>query len=519
LFEKVVVVRFDVNSPFSEPKKAITFDAAKTKFPDEKVKEFRWDFDGDGIVDEISFTPTFTYTFPKAGTYQVLLEAVSEGGLQGEYSQTMFIRGGLALPKADFSIEKKGNELVLKNTSTVDPSFKEEEVKWEWSFSKADVSGAPIWESYEKVSDLTFSEPLFDSPAAWVTKTVTLAPSELAPGVISRELVLGESLAFVRFKPGTTLADLANTPYLGDLRFSASQDIAVKLPEDSPLVASFDTGIAEPLSSSDSLEILIQGVVKDAKLYQLSSSGIPTLLVEGKVENNLTVFQIESFGGHYAVSGRFEQAGKSEKELIGVSPLKEPIKVFDTPGTYEITLTVTDGLGEKSEKKELVTIDKIEEAKSKQPPAATEGAETVPKESEEPGIPIPELIPPEEEEGGISFFFIVLLSFIVLAVGGVTIIVVRTIRRRQTELEAGAAGATPTVPAAPAVLAKKAQPDVVKAEVVEKKQPPPPSPPPAPAAPPPPLPKAPVAPAKAPSEVKPQKPPDTQGPIPDWLKG
>ncbi|WP_435159590.1 PKD domain-containing protein [Haladaptatus sp. DFWS20] len=46
---------------------SVTFDASKTSDPDGDIAEYRWDFDGDGSVDETTTKPKTTHTYEKPG--------------------------------------------------------------------------------------------------------------------------------------------------------------------------------------------------------------------------------------------------------------------------------------------------------------------------------------------------------------------------------------------------------------------------------------------------------------------
>jgi PKD repeat protein len=535
LLDAVPVVSFDVDKVFAQPGDGLVFDASRTKFPDEKVEEYRWDFDGDGLIDEISFEPIFNYAYDIDGVFDVILEAVSVDGLQGEYSQTVFIRGGLELPEAIFTYELIDNEVRFTNVSTVDSSFTEEELQFEWSFKRLDLSTALPWETFDQVDELVIETPEFNQAPVWVQKRLELAVAELGAGVVSRELALGVGPIVIQFTEGTTLVDESAAPYVGSIELSSGNDDVIV--EEEVSVVSFDTSIPQVLSSSSGVDIVYKGVIFDAKLYQVESDGSTSLVVEGTIDSNVTRFVTSTLAGSYLITGELEASSANDEGFLGLSTVKDPVKVFSEAGLYQVVLKVTDGLGETGEQLELITIDQdlqLVEPGTVSPEDILDGGtvvETPDNGSNEPILTTPVIIDDSGDSGGLSYFWIALLLVILLIVAIVVFIVIRTIRQRQSELESHS-----DLPSS----AKAEIPDVVEPEIVE----------PAPAAP---VPVAPVekkapevspvstpaAPVKPAQPAAPEKenkagdlsasvekkkgdddkgPSGPQGPIPDWLK-
>lgn len=458
LLETIPVVSFDVSSAFAKPGETLQFDASMTRFPDEKVEEYRWDFDGDGLVEEISFEPLFSYSYEEDGVFEVILEAVSDGGLQGEYTQTVFIRGGLELPVANFDFELRDNEVLFTNTSTVDSSLPETETEYEWTFKRIDLGTALEWETWLIEDDVVIEEREFNQPPLWVKDLLHLESAETGTGVLPREVVLGADQLVVRFPEGTTLVDEEAQPFVGELQLVSGEDSSVSV-EGEQNVAVYDTGLDQVLSSSDEIQLIFNGVLFEAKLYQLIADAEPELLGEGKVEENLTRFTVSSFGGRYLLTGDLESAGGEEGLLLGVSTVQNPVKVFPDAGLYQVTLQVKDSVGETNEKQELITIDQnleIVEAGTVVPEDIL-SVDGIDKDIPQPDF-IPEPVIVSDDEGGFSYFWIVFILVIILVVGAITFIVIKTIRRRQEELDTGGAKAPP---------AGEAPPEVIEPEIVQ----------------------------------------------------
>ncbi|MDZ4216746.1 MAG: PKD domain-containing protein, partial [Candidatus Gracilibacteria bacterium] len=409
LLETVPVVTFTVSSSFAEPQQEILFDARGTHFPDEAVQEYRWDFDGDGLVDEISFEPTFSHAYPQVGAYEVVLEAVSARGLIGEYTQTVFIRGGLTLPVADFEYVLSENEVVFTNTSTIDASLNPELTAYEWSFRRLNVGDILEWEQWEQRDDLTIGVREFNQPSVWVKHSLDLAAADVAQGVMPREAVLGSQNLVLRVTEGTTFLDEQAQPFVGTLVFELSDQTFIVEGEDTALV--YDTGLSQSLELSQDAEILFNGVIFSPKLYQVGSSGVPVFVSEGRVEDNITHFVISSFGGRYLVTGSVEAAEGRDGELLGISTLPEPVKVLDIAGLYQVTLTIMDELGEIDQKQQLIVIDQDLTIRQPGDGVAEEEIVPVPGEDITPVIPVSEIIP---DAGGLSIFWIIFVIVIVL---------------------------------------------------------------------------------------------------------
>lgn len=470
-FEKRPFVIFDMSVPFAKPKETVSFDASKTRFPEEKIKEYRWDFDGDGLVDEISFEPGIKHAFEKVGAYEVILEAVTEQGLQGEYSQTIFIRGGLQLPEASFTTEIKDSEVHFTNTSVVDPSMKEEELKFEWVFAKVLLGDLGPWQSFEKTETYESLPGSSDESPLLVEKTLNIP--EQVGGLVPREVVLGRDPAFVRFKRGTTFASGA-AAYNGEVSISSQETSEGLL---------IQTGLEKELTLSDPAQLILTDMYRDAELLGIEK----TTIAKGTVENNQTIFEMASLAPEYLIKGSKEEKASQQEEVLGSDSSKNPVRTFSEKGSYTVTLKVTDSVGEVSEKSDIITIDQVQEVLAEVEP---ETVEEIPP----PTFPTPEIRAPEGPSG-FSLWLIVVIILVLSIFGGILFIVIRTIRGRQADLEAPAPVATPEVVEAKPRVAKSA-------------------------------PEASPAPEKKPEEQKPKEkkeppapPPASTGPIPDWLKG
>jgi len=69
----------------------ITFDASGSYDPDGQIVEYRWDFDGDGVVDLSSTEPVVRYTYSSGGSYDVQLTLVDDVGITTTHTYPLYV--------------------------------------------------------------------------------------------------------------------------------------------------------------------------------------------------------------------------------------------------------------------------------------------------------------------------------------------------------------------------------------------------------------------------------------------
>jgi PGF-CTERM protein len=74
------------------PGERLTFNASGSVDPDGTIAEYRWDFDGDGSTDRITFTPTLSHDFSTTGSYAATVTVVDEGDDTDSASVSITIR-------------------------------------------------------------------------------------------------------------------------------------------------------------------------------------------------------------------------------------------------------------------------------------------------------------------------------------------------------------------------------------------------------------------------------------------
>ena len=79
----------DPNEP--EVSKEVTFDASDSTSPNGDIVEYRWDFSGDGTVDETTTDPVTTHTYDEAGNYDVTLTVEDAVDATGSTSESLTV--------------------------------------------------------------------------------------------------------------------------------------------------------------------------------------------------------------------------------------------------------------------------------------------------------------------------------------------------------------------------------------------------------------------------------------------
>lgn len=69
----------------------VTFDAGDAESPNGEILEYRWDFTGDGRIDETTSNPVTAYTYDAADTYEVTLEITDEADAEATASGTLTV--------------------------------------------------------------------------------------------------------------------------------------------------------------------------------------------------------------------------------------------------------------------------------------------------------------------------------------------------------------------------------------------------------------------------------------------
>jgi len=74
-----------------EPGETVSFDGSTSTDSDGTIAKYRWDFDGDGSVDETTSGPTTTHAFSTAGDHAIQLTVEDNNGATNSTTQTVSV--------------------------------------------------------------------------------------------------------------------------------------------------------------------------------------------------------------------------------------------------------------------------------------------------------------------------------------------------------------------------------------------------------------------------------------------
>ncbi len=278
------------------------------------LNSIRWTF-GDNTNSSLE-SPSHTYT--AAGTYNVMLIVVNS--LNCRDTARAVVKVSATAPKANFSVNKTEvcvNEKIAFTNTSVSSDF------WCWDFGDNSTDNAMS------------PEHIYKEPGTY-TVTLTAKNAGCSDKIIKTQLIkvkdpflefavvkdcanpydimlVNTSKDFTEFVwdfgDGTTNNNVTSTPH----HFQATGEYNVKL-----TIKSLVTGC----TVKDSSRVIIQDIRSDF-----------TPAANPVCKNNLVAFTDQS---EFAVSWAWDFKDGTTSQLTN------PVKAFDTPGDYNVSLTVTD---------------------------------------------------------------------------------------------------------------------------------------------------------------------------------
>ncbi len=85
------IARLAVTPAAPRARQQITFDASGSTDPDGRIVRYKWDFNGDGVVDLESTEPKVQYAYLAGGTYTVRLTVVDNVGMEGTFTLPLVV--------------------------------------------------------------------------------------------------------------------------------------------------------------------------------------------------------------------------------------------------------------------------------------------------------------------------------------------------------------------------------------------------------------------------------------------
>jgi PKD repeat protein len=154
---------------------SLRLSAAESVDPDGAILDYRWDFDGDGSVDQTTQEPTIRHAFEQSGSYDPTVTVVDSAGATATASTTVRVAAESAFPTASFDVGAvDGDELVAGapvGFSAADSTAPDEIVSYEWEFGDGTTRRMTARRSSSPRPETTYS---YDRPGEYtVTLTVT----------------------------------------------------------------------------------------------------------------------------------------------------------------------------------------------------------------------------------------------------------------------------------------------------------------------------------------------------------
>jgi len=85
------VARLVLTPAAPRAKQTITFDASGSTDPDGRIVEYKWDFNGDGVVDLTSTEAQVRYAYPAGGSFTVQLTVKDNTGVESSFTVPLFV--------------------------------------------------------------------------------------------------------------------------------------------------------------------------------------------------------------------------------------------------------------------------------------------------------------------------------------------------------------------------------------------------------------------------------------------
>ena len=148
------------------------FDAGDSYKNTNYITRYYWDWDGNGIVDEIKTTPVVYHKFDQEGTYAVKLTVEDENNVPDSETHPVNVNNGSITPTADFTYSpSNGNTTTSFTFNASSSSINSKEFSW-------DFDNDGTWEIYKSTSKTATRK--FTNPGTYEVKLEARSPENLA---------------------------------------------------------------------------------------------------------------------------------------------------------------------------------------------------------------------------------------------------------------------------------------------------------------------------------------------------
>jgi PKD repeat protein len=335
---------------------AVSFDGAGSSDPDGSIASYAWDF-GNGRT---ASTPQASANYTQPGTYTVTLTVTDNRGATGTATKDIVVTGAPNVPPTASirTVSVAGTiplTVNLSGSNSVDPDGSI--VSYAWDLGNGQTgSGTAIQAIYTEAGTYTVTLVVTDDRGATATQTLTIDVSEDSNIPPSADFAAspssGTAPLAVSFD-GSTSSDVDGTIASYAWNFGNGQNgsgptppaVTYTLP--GTYVATLTVTDNRGATGSVSQTITVNrppNVTPTANVAATPSTGSAPLLV-----------QLSSAGSVDPDGAISSYAWNFGNGQTSTSP--NPSAVYNTPGTYSVSLTVTDNDGASAVKSTTVTVN------------------------------------------------------------------------------------------------------------------------------------------------------------------
>jgi PGF-CTERM protein len=326
----------------------VTLDASNAS-DDVAISAYRWDFDGDGEAERQTSDPTISHTYEEAGDYEVSLTVVDDGGQNATATRSVSVGEDdppeAAIRVASPEIPVEGGRVVFDaGNSTDDTGIAE----YRWSFGdNTTATGERVAHTFGDNRTYTVTLTVVDEGGHNVTETTEVrvrAPDTTAPQAdLSASATSVAAGANVTLDAGNSGDDRRVAEYRWD--FDGDDDIERTTDGPTTRYAYGSTGtfdatvtVADAGGNTDSANATVRVFPEDGTPPNAALSVESNRTEEG---NDLTFDASNASDGQSTVTEyRWDFDGDGEAERTTENATIE--HAFDSPGTYNATVTVAD---------------------------------------------------------------------------------------------------------------------------------------------------------------------------------
>ncbi len=343
-----------------EPEEFVTgvsylFKADSSTSPNGKIEKYEWNF-GDGT--KIEKTKSVSHTFKNEGTYEITLKVVDEEDEEGEITKKINVGGPEGIPKAKFTTTPAAANGQLAGTVPFTVVFNASTssdtdnniVEYRWDFNgdgQLDDSGEVLSHTFSKEGTYDVTLTVIDADDNEGKSTLIVKVGD--PGIsaaVSADKIEGSVPLTVTFDAsGSSFSKGSITSYKWDFGDGTAPKLgAATISHKYTSIGSYKAKVTVIGSdnSQDTAEILIN-------VREIALSACFKAALQGKAPFE-SLFDPGCSSG--TIASYFWDFGDGSS-----STQVKPSHTFSSPGTYTVTLEISDSDNTISSTKQVVTVE------------------------------------------------------------------------------------------------------------------------------------------------------------------